>query len=205
MRQRGFALFEVLLAVVLMAIAAAGSYTLVKTFRANSSTQQVIRYTTNITQNFMPFLNGSSSSTVLTDDKLAKNFLTSTGISTNDLVCEEGSYCYVKTNMPVTGGGGAQESQMNFGVYIDPNYTLANEFAIGLQATGTQVNQILQGASSLFSVYCAVGAGVHLNSIASNCALQPSDNAGVVYSLFLVFPKSEGAAPNINLAPPALA
>ncbi len=199
--QRGFALFDALLALILMAIAAAASYTLVKSFRVNSSTQQLIRYSTNITQSFMPFLEGNSSSTVLSDSKLSSKFLTSIGIPSADQVESACSYCNVEAGMYV----GSGKSRMSFGSYMDPNQVLGSEFAIAVLATGAQVNQMLQSAASMFSIYCGVDR-INLNTLVGkpNCTLQSQDAANTTYSLFLVFPKSDGSAPNINLTPPAL-
>ena len=98
MRQRGFALFDVLLAVVLMAIAAAGSYTLVKSFRTNSSTQQLIRYSTTITQSFIPFLNSADITHVLKDNQLSSVFLKSIGIPDEDQQCSNG-FCAVVVDL----------------------------------------------------------------------------------------------------------
>ncbi len=199
-RQRGFALFDAMLALVLLMIAAAASYTLVKSFRVNSSTQQLIRYSTNITQSFMPFLEGNSSSTVLSDSKLSASFLTSIGIPSADQVQSGCSYCNVEAGMYV----GSGKSRMSFGSYMDTTYVLGSEFAIAVLATGAQVNQMLQSAASMFSIYCGSGAGVTLNSLKATCSLLSKDEANTTYSLFLVFPKSDGEAPDITLTPPAL-
>nr|MBP9727226.1 hypothetical protein [Gammaproteobacteria bacterium] len=195
-----FALFDAMLALVLLMIAAAASYTLVKSFRVNSSTQQLIRYSTNITQSFMPFLEGNSSSTVLSDSQLSSTFLTSIGIPAADQAnCSTSNYCNVEAGMYV----GSGKSRMSFGSYMDTTYVLGSEFAIAVLATGAQVNQMLQSAASMFSIYCKLGS-VALSSIGTTCSLLPKDQANEIYSLFLVFPKSDGEAPNINLTPPAL-
>ncbi len=203
-RQRGFALFDAMLAMVLLAIAAAASYTLVKSFRVNSSTQQLIRYATNITQSFMPFLEGNSPATVLDADKnqLASGFLTSIGIPKGDQMPSDCTICNVSTGMYVDG----KKSLMSFDSYVDLNQILGSEFAIAVQATGAQVNQVLQSTASMFSIYCGVGL-VNLNTFVgkANCALQTQDAANTTYSLFLVFPKSDGGAPSIDLKPPELA
>ncbi len=199
-RQHGFALFDAMLALVLLMIAAAASYTLVKSFRVSSSTQQLIRYSTNITQSFMPFLEGSSSSTVLSDSKLSSAFLTSIGIPTADQANCSSNYCNVDAGMYVAD----QKSRMSFGSYMDTAQLLGSEFAIAVLATGAQVNQMLQSTASMFSIYCGQGTGVTLNSLKATCSLLSKDEANTTYSLFLVFPKSDGEAPNINLTPPAL-
>lgn len=204
MRQRGFALFDALLAVVLMAIAAAGSYTLVKSFRANSSTQQFIRYSTNITQSFLPFLDGNNS-TVLSGEQLSTDFLNSIGIPAEDQKCS-GDYCYVNAEMYLDNA--TQSSVMGFGVKQtgSTSQPLANYFIIAVKAAGTQVNQVLQSASSMFSIYCPEGPSVTLSG-QSKCALQSSDDIeanAAGYSLFLVFPKSGDTAPSsTNVKPPS--
>lgn len=204
MQQRGFALFEVLLAVILMAIAAAGSYALVKSFRVNSATQQVVNYATTITQNFIPFLDGGSATTVLTasTDTLSSPFLSSIGIPATDQVTSSGAACagatascYVKSGMYVTSGG---KSIMSFDSVTNSTQNLASYFAIALQATGAQVNQILQSSSSLFSVYCAA-SGSALAAAGENCVLKSKDDANTTYSLFLVFPKTSAIASTLGI------
>lgn len=196
MRQRGFALFDVLLAVVLMAIAAAGSYTLVKSFRANSSTQQFIRYSTTITQSFIPFLNGADITAVLNNNQLSTSFLKSIGIPDEDQGCSNG-FCNVDSGMYLDD----KKSQMAFGVQTNADQTLANYFIIAVRATGVQVNQVLQSASSLFSVYCPVEGGSLSGQ--SKCALVSKDTASTQsYNLYLVFPKSGDTPPTSSFTPP---
>ena len=202
MRQRGFALFDVLLAVVLMAIAAAGSYTLVKSFRANSSTQQFIRYATTLTQNFTPFLDGHSAPSLLNGTQLSYDFLNAVDIPSEDRIssgtttCPASTsttktYCYVNSGMYLAG----KLSLMGFGSVQtgDSSQPLADYFVIAVQATGSQVNQVLQSTSSLFSVYCA--AGKVTLSAASKCSLLGDSAKNSTYSLFLVFPKSGDKPP----------
>jgi len=199
---QGFALLEALLALVLVMIAAGASYTLVKSFRANSSIQQFIRYSTNITQSFMPFLDGGAYSTVLSDDKLSQSFLTSISIPSEDQIDCSSSYCYVNSGMYLDGS--ETESNLSFGVQTDSAQQLGSYFIIAVNATGLQVNQILQTASTMFSVYCTENKGKNISSITSTCALQPSANNSTPYSLFLVFPKSGDSPPaGANLTPPA--
>jgi hypothetical protein len=207
-RQRGFALFEVLLAVVLMMIAAAGAYTLVKSFRANSAVQQFIRYSTNITQSFMPFVDGNSYLSIFDANThtIATSFLKSIGIPAEDQVDEHGAICagtacYVDSGMYLSNG--AVASPMNFQVKMDNTQSLASYFIVAVAATGVQVNQVLQNASSLFSVYC-LPKETELNG-QSKCALQSDANISSnndTYSLFLVFPKSGDYAPtSVGLTP----
>ena len=205
MRQRGFALFEVILAVILMAIAAAGSYTLVKSFRANSSTQQFIRYSTTITQGILSFIHGNNTETLLKDQQLSADFLTSIGIPTEDQMSNDGTkqcsgdYCYVNSGMYLNGA--ASSSAMGFGVQQDTDQSSTNYFIIAVKATSTQVNQVLQSASSLFSVYCPTD-GKSLSGQAK-CALLPKNTPSTsVYDLYLVFPKSGDTAPANTIKPP---
>jgi Tfp pilus assembly protein PilV len=205
MSQRGFALFDALLAVILMAIAAAGSYTLVKSFRANSATQQLIRYATNITQSFIPFMDGSASSTVLQGDKLSQKFLFSMGVAEKDQTCtmiNNVNYCYVNAGMYVNSNiaQGAKQSLMGFSRATDSNGV--NYFIIAVQATASQVSQMLQNTSSIFSIYCPISPTPLRISSQEWCQL-PATGSTIAYSLFLVFPKS-GSPVNFNApAPPA--
>lgn len=206
MRQRGFALFDVLLAVVLMAIAAAGSYTLVKSFRSNSSTQQFIRYSTTITQSALPFLNGNNFSILSVDGaQLSASFLTSIGIPGEDQVSTGGSrcssdFCYVDSGMYLDGASNA--SPIGFGATTTQgDLTMGKYFILAVKATNSQVNQVLQSASSLFSIYCASGSVALSN--ASKCALISKDAASdTINSLYLVFPKSGDTPPNSTITPP---
>ncbi|MCD8525178.1 MAG: prepilin-type N-terminal cleavage/methylation domain-containing protein [Gammaproteobacteria bacterium] len=199
---QGFALLEALLALVLMMIAAGASYTLIKSFRANSSIQQFIRYSTNITQSFMPFVDGGAYSTVLSGNKLSQPFLTSISIPSEDQRDCSNAYCYVSSGMYLDGG--SAESNLSFGVQMDSAQELASYFMIAVNATGLQVNQILQTASTMFSVYCAESQGANISSITTPCVLQSSANNSTPYSLFLVFPKSGDAPPvGANLTPPS--
>lgn len=197
MRQsnRGFALFDVLLAVVLMTVAAAASYTLVKSFRVNSATQQFIRYATTITQSFAPFLDGSAATVsdgVMSSNQLSSSFLTSIGIPTTDQSPDKCSYCYVDSGMYAND----EKSLMNFAVSTPDttDFTLANYFMIGVTANGAQVNQILQSTSSLFSIYCPT-SGTALSNSVTSCDLKDKSDAATLYSLYLVFPKSGSTAP----------
>lgn len=211
--QRGFALFEVLLALILMMIAAAASYTLVKSFRANSSVQQFIRYSTTISQSMMPFLDGNSYSTSnggpldTTAYSLSTSFLNSIGIPAEHQVNELGEACasdscYVSSGMYLSDGSVA--NPMSFSAQVDSTQMLANYLIIAVDASGLEVNQVLQSASSTFSVYCPTGKNVVLNA-QSKCSLQSDSaisDAGDQYSLFLVFPRSGDVAPaDTGLAP----
>lgn len=204
MRQRGFALFDVLLAVTLMAIAAAGSYTLVKSFRENSSTQQFIRYATTITQGAAPFLNGNSADTILSATQLSANFLKSIGIPEEDQVSNDGTkcsgdFCYVDSGMYLNKASAG--SAVAFDVQADTDQTLTNYFIIAVKATSGQVNQVLQSTSSLFSVYCPAN-GTELQG-QSPCKLLPKDTpTSAVYNLYLVFPKSGDTPPASTMTPP---
>lgn len=191
MRQRGFALFDVLLAVVLMTVAAGASYTLIKSFRVNSATQQMIRHATTITQGFMPFLDGGATSSVFNGDQLSQTFLTSISIPATDQICTSG-YCYVDSGMYTAG---TTKNKINFAISTDSNYVASNYLIMGVKATGSQVNQILQSASSLFSVYCPAST-VALSSSVTSCTLLGKDQSSTVYNLYLVFPKSGTNAPN---------
>ncbi len=211
--QSGFALFEAMLALALMMIAAAASYTLVKSFRANSSVQQFIRYATTITQGFMPFVDGNSTDTAsggpldASTHALSPSFLSAVGIPVENQVTEKGEACagdscYVNSGMYLNGA--TVGTPMSFAVKIDDAQVAASYFIIAVNATGLQVNQVLQNASSMFSVYCPPGANVALDG-QSKCALQSdamiSQNSDS-YSLFLVFPKSGDLAPaGSGLAP----
>ncbi|MES2204446.1 MAG: hypothetical protein V4496_04410 [Pseudomonadota bacterium] len=205
MRQRGFALFDVLLAVVLMAIAAAGSYTLVKSFRASSSTQQFIRYATTITQGATPFVNGNSADTILNETyQLSAVFLKSIGIPGEDQIssgttkCSTEDFCYVDSGMYQDQA--TTSSLMSFDVQADTDQTSTSYFIVAVKATSTQVNQVLQSASSLFSVYCPVSGAL---SEQPRCTLLSKDTpASNTYNLYLVFPKSGDVAPASPVTPP---
>jgi len=180
---RGFALFDALLAVILMTIAAAGSYTLIKSFRVNSATQQLIRYATTISQNYMPFLDEGTESSVLKDDALSASFLNAIGIPKEDQVASaDADFYYVNSGMYVSDA----KSNMSFAINIsdeEDGQKLANNFLILVPATGAQVNQVLQSASSLFSIFCpATGA-------AKSTACTLNDTPDALYDLWLVFPK----------------
>lgn len=204
MRQRGFALFDVLLAVVLMAIAAAGSYTLVKSFRANSSTQQFIRYATTVTQGAIPFLDGNGASTLISDKQLSAVFLKSIGIPGEDQTPNDGTacssdYCYVNSGMYLNDA--ADGSSMGFAVQPSDDQTGTNYFIIAVKATATQVNQVLQSASTMFSIYCP--ADSKALSGQPKCALLSKDTPSTsVYDLYLVFPKSGNTPPASTITPP---
>lgn len=203
-RRNGFALLEVLLAVILMMVAAAASYTLVKSFRTNSATQQFVHYATDITQSISPFL-GSGNSTILSGDKLSTSFLTSIGIpnenflsgselnETSAAACSD-EFCYVDSGMSVQN----KKSAMSFTIKIDKTYQLSNYFLIATLATGAQVNQVLQNAASLFSIYCVHGSDKTLPTGTLPCGLLPESQANETYALWLVFPKSGNTPPDIN-------
>lgn len=185
-RKMGFALLEVLLAVILMAIAAGASYTLVKSFRTNAATQQFLRYATNITQNYIPFLEseavgGTSITTpVYKSNRLSQTFLTSIGIPSEDMSCTS-SYCFVSSGMySISTGTTASNQTMQFNIgTLNSTYY----FVIGVKATGGQVNQVLQSASSLFSVFYTDGGAM---TPSSEITTEPTKE----YNLYLVFPKS---------------
>lgn len=205
LRQRGFALFDVLLAVVLMMVAAGASYTLVKSFRANSSVQQLIRYSTNIAQSFTPFIDGSSYSDVLnTSHQLSTSFLDSIGIPNDDQVTRAGekcntsttteTSCYVDSGMYLTNG--SVPRPMSFAVKSNTAQTYANYFIIAVQASSAEVNQVLQSASSLFSIYCPQGQATLSGQSSCGLIADTTVNSAATYSLFLVFPKSGDTAPS---------
>lgn len=151
-KNRGFALLEVLLAVILIAIVTVGSYSLVKNFRSASATQQLVRYSTSIAENYMPFLDGSISSNVMSGDKLSREFLQSIHIPDDDLTpagCED---CYVNSGLYIQGG--STEIPMKFGVISNAD-TTANFFLITLESVSLeQKDQLLQSLGPVFSLYC---------------------------------------------------
>lgn len=188
MRQRGFALFDVLLAVILMAIAAAGSYTLVKSFRSNSAVQQFIRYSTMIAQGYLPFLPDGASSAAITGNALTTSFLDAVGIPSEDQMAAEeySGSAYVNSGMFDNSG---QELQMGFTIAPASETGPAQYFIIEVTgATGTEVTQVVENAASLFSVYCSEG------SSAEPCKLE-SRTGSQSYNLWLVFPKSGNTFP----------
>ena len=192
---QAFALLDVILAVVLLSIATIGSYSLVKSFRSSSQTQQLTRYATNISQNFMPFLEGGSFDSVLSDDgtgdKLSKDFLLSIGIPAEDAVNCDGDFCYVNSGIYAN----ANESVLNFMEVEDDSVTHANYFIQGLSVTGAETNAIIQGLSTVFSVYCVPAAGTALGTTTESCSLLEDSKAKDPYSVYLVFPKSGNVAP----------
>lgn len=188
---RGFALFDALLAVILMTIAAAGSYTLIKSFRVNSATQQLIRYSTTISQNYMPFLDEGSSSPAIKGDALSSSFLNAIGIPQEEQIESSNSgFYYVNSGMYDTSGN---KSKMSFTIFVPDSaggsQQLANHFLILVPATGSQVNQVLQSASSLFSIYCPTPGAAKTTA----CVLNSTPDA--MYDLWLVFPKSGNTWP----------
>lgn len=207
----GFALFEVLLAVILMSVAAGASYTLVKSFRSNSSIQQFIRYSTNITQSFMPFLDGVNTDQVLGETSngsgyygLSSAFLDSISIPKEDRV-SMGSYYYVKSGMYFTTGN---PSSMGFGIWV-PDYNNQNNlyandpsyFIISVKATGSQVNQVLETASPTFSIFCPAGDDTGLTDKIRKCSLQSEAEIKAAqdkYALYLVFPKIGNYGPHLD-------
>lgn len=174
----GFSLLEVLLAVILIMIVTFGSYALVKNFRSASATQQLVRYSTTIAENYMPFLDGSASTSVKSEDKLSRSFLESIHILSADLVNCDNNFCYVRSGLYVQGG--SDEIPMKFDVMSDSD-TKVNFFVIILdQLTSKQKDQILQSSGSVFSLYCGQ----------VRCLLGSDTNfAGTIK---MVFPKAEG-------------
>lgn len=196
---KAFALLDVILAVVLLGIATIGSYSLVKSFRSSSQIQQLTRYATNIAQNFMPFLEGGTSGSVLQDTgttKLDQDFLLSIGIPQDDLErCSNesgGMNCFVNSGLYY---GDGKLALMNFAQVINDSVTGASYFLQALQATGSETNAIVQGLGGVFSVFCAPGEQVNINTISQQCALLSDDQSGETYSVFLVLPKSGSAPP----------
>lgn len=192
--KNGFAMFDVLLAVVLMAIAAVGSYSLVKSFKSSSSVQQVTQYANTITQNFMPFLEGVSFDSVLNQDShgLSEDFLSSIGIpSENYGTCSAANsvnYCTVDSGLHTSGG----ESEMQFAQFQDQSTSNvgANYFIIGLATTANQANSLAQNLGATYSVFCGTGALAN----AAPCGLNAGGTEGAT-SVFLVFPKSGSKPP----------
>lgn len=184
-KTQAFALLDVILAVILLAIATAGSYALIKSFRSSSQVQQLTRYATNISQNYMPFLQGGTYSSVLSGDKLSSEFLLSIGIPADDVVNCDSGYCYVNTGVYANG----KESVLNFKEVIDDSVTHANYFVQGLIATGAETNAITQGLSTAFSVFCVVSNGP-LAADTQSCSLLSDDEKSGSYAVYLVFPKS---------------
>jgi hypothetical protein len=193
--RNGFAMFDVLLAVILMAIAAVGSYSLVKSFKSSSSVQQVTQYANTITQNFMPFLEGVSYDSVLDADSnmLSNDFLLSIGIPSEELspeACADSSsvsYCTVKTGLHTS----TAESLMEFAQFQDASKVGASYFIIGFDATSKQANALAQNLGVTYSVFCD-SAGLTEDS--SPCGLDAGGQSGDT-SVFLVFPKSGSAPP----------
>ena len=181
-KSRGFALLDVLLAVILLSIVTIGSYSLVKSFRSTSAMQKLVRYATTITENYMPFLEGSVSTDVLSDNKLSAEFLESINIPDVDLRPTDCEYCYVKTGLQDSSGA---DLKMNFDTVTDTD-TAANFFIIGFttSVTAGEKNQMLQSLGGVFSLYCPDAA----------CTLTSEDDSHD-YEVKMVFPKAGSTIP----------
>jgi type II secretory pathway pseudopilin PulG len=221
-QQRGFALLDTLLAVILMAVAAYGTYMVAKGFQTSSSLQTLEQRAITIAQNYMPFLQDTSmsSSSVLyagsSNSRLSNDFLTSIGIPSTALVnsSQDSSgaiFSYVNTGAYYAPSSSSSSSStepaqsfLSFAQEIDDPTTGSSYLAIGFDLTGTQLNQVIQDMSNTFSVYYG-DSGSNLNTLVtpgSTSSAPPvltasSDNA-TVYSVFLLFPKMSGT-PSLSM------
>ena len=195
-----FALLDVLLAVILLAIVTAGGYALMKNFRSTSSMQQFTRYATTITENYMPFLDGSVDTEILSGTKLSKEFLESINIPEEDLNCNSDDYCSVKTGLYYTS---SQAVCMNFSQVRD-SATGGNFFLIGFSGTIAQKDQAMKSLGSMFSVFCKGNISQKIEDDAGLCNLSSSASTSGI-SVVLVFPKSGDSLPagtEISVCPP---
>jgi hypothetical protein len=179
----GFALLEVLLAVILIAIITVGSYSLVKSFRATSSMQKLTRYSTTITENYMPFLDGSVSTDVMSSDhKLSESFLKSINIPSSDLASCSGGYCYVDSGLVNDSG---TEIDMKFATIETSDNANFFKIAFTQDFTPEQKDQAMQSLGSMFSLYCPTDA----------CVLSDDTDDSTV-AVKLIFPKAGDDIPN---------
>jgi len=191
--QLGFAMLDVLLAVILICVASYGAYTMAKGYSTTASLRTLEQRATTIAQNYTPFLQDTSSS-VLSGNELSVDFLTSIGIPTSALCTPDDSDSYVDSGAYYSSGGSTSASYLSFAQQVASNSASGgNYFVIGFPGNATQANQLAQDVGETFSVYYASGASASLDSateITSLISGASTDTAA--YSIFLIFPKISG-------------
>ena len=190
--QQGFALLDVLLAVILVCVASYGVYTMAKGYHLSSSMRTLEQRAITIAQNYTPFLqdatSSSSGSAVLSGNELSTDFLTSIGIPSSALCNDSSDYTYVQTSSYYTDGSGtATQSIFNFDQEVgNSSESGASYLMIGFMGSGAQVNQLAQDISQTFSVYYGSSGGSITNTADS---LVSSSDTSNDYAIYLFFPK----------------
>lgn len=158
-KNHGLALLEVLLAIILIAVITAGSYSLVKSMSVDAGMKKFTRYATVIAKSYQPFLDSSVVSTVFSKNTktLSRAFLQASYIPDSDLGCNGTSVdstCVVFFDLP---GKYTDNNYMKFDIAEDR--TTGDQFFVIVVydiVPADQKDQMLQSLGSDFSFYCPI-------------------------------------------------
>lgn len=189
-KNNGFALLDVLLAVVLLAIAAYGTFKVAKSFHSASSVQQFEQYALNIAHSYTPYIADTDSSLIDDSNKMETDFLQSIAIPSEALVSPGDANTYLYSGIYKD----SSQCQVEFQEANED--TGAGYLIMAVKTTGAQYNQLLQDLGGSFSVFRLSGGSKALTSSASQGLLNIDNNATNEYSVFLVYPKSGSTPPS---------
>lgn len=189
-RQRGFALFEVFLAVIVLAILMAGGYAILGSYRDARLVQTVERDIMNISQTYSPMLNqtmvsDSSTSSIIGDKGIMlTDFLRSVPISAQRLDTPDKPYSYLLSNLTING----TVSKVAFAQSNITSDPATNYFIAGFKATNSQVNQIIQDLNTSMGVFVGTSEQSFKDVGDAAKALKTCVQNNCVYNVYLVSP-----------------
>lgn len=208
--QKGFALLEVLLAVILIITISIASYEMMNTYHDKANVQTAESDLINIAQTYAPLLNQSAitntGSSVFgsSGSYIAVSFLKSVPIPESritTIVTQNGiQYANVATNLMTDG----KQSRIGFEESALTDDSSAHYFLMGMQVNYSQAVQLIQDLNNTFSIFVG-NSNDYLQDAKPASALPQCKNKDCILNIYFVTPTLDDVSQIANkgfLVPP---
>jgi len=198
-KYQGFALLEVLLAVIVFAIATYGVIVFSSRYMQSTQVSAVERQATAISSNYLPYLDttvptgADTNDDPINDGKFAVSFLQSIGITDGDMSASSGNV-YVNTHLPINGSSSSQMAGCH--ATVSPKSSTSSYVSsqsvliLGFNALGSQLNALIGDEKNNFAIYAPTGGEGSFADAKGNPVTQLIDPKynNTPYSVYLVYP-----------------
>lgn len=191
--QKGFALLDVLLAVVLIVTIAVASYEMINTYHDKANVQTAESDLINIAQTYAPLLNQSTITNTggsvfgNSGSYIAVSFLKSVPIPNSritSIVTQDGvDYANVATNLMTDG----KQSRIGFEKSALTDDSSAHYFLMGMQVNYAQAVQLIQDLNDTFSIFVG-GSSDYLQDAKPATTLPQCKNKDCILNIYFVTP-----------------
>lgn len=208
--QKGFALLDVLLAVVLIITISIASYEMINTYHDKANVQTAESDLINIAQNYAPLLNQSaitntgSSIFGSSGSYIAVSFLKSVPIPESritTIVTQNGvDYANVATNLMTDG----KQSRIGFEETSLTDDSSSHYFLMGMQVNYSQAVQLIQDLNDTFSIFVG-DSNDYLQDAKPASTLPQCKNKDCILNIYFVTPTLDDVtkiANKVFLVPP---